>query len=107
MATPLNLTLARGPSVWDEPPSGHTDWRIYGVAAGAALAGFATRRRAEHPLLLGLGLGVILASLLGDRVSSKIASACRQLVDRDASREIAIDRALEDSFPASDPSQFL
>jgi hypothetical protein len=107
MAMPLNLTLARGPSVWDEQPSGHTHWRIYGVAAGAALAGFATRRRAEHPWLLGLGLGVILASLLGERISSKVASVYRQLVDRDASREIAIDRALEDSFPASDPSQFL
>ena len=106
MAMPLNLTLTRGPSVWDEQPSGHSHWRIYGVAAGATLVGFASRRRAQHPLLLGLGFGVVIASLLGDRVSSKLTAACRRLVEEDASREIAIDRALEDSFPASDPSQY-
>ena len=103
MATPLNLTLKRGPSVWDTQRTWPTDWRLYGAIAGAFVAGFALRRRASPRWMIGLGLGIIGSSLLAGRVSSTVSAGARQLgVGRAARKDRVVDRASQDSFPASD-----
>ena len=107
MATPLNLTLKRGPSVWDEPTAGPLPWRVYGVVAGAMLAGLAMGSRSNRSRLMGLALGVAGASLLADRLSSAIASATHAWIHRGVRKDHFVDRASEDSFPASDPTPYL
>jgi hypothetical protein len=105
MSTPLNLTLKRGPSVWDDQPaSPATKWRALGVAAGAVLASLALRPRANRRWLLGVGLGVAGACLLGDRFASTIAATMRRILP--GIRNDVVDRASEDSFPASDPTPY-
>ena len=109
MATPLNLTLKRGPSIWeDQTTSPSRYWRTYGVAAGAMIAAMALQPRANRSWLLGLALGVAGMSLLAGRFSSTIGEAVRQ-INRlgTASKDHVVDRALEDSFPASDPPQYV
>ena len=107
MTTPLNLTLTRGPSVWDQPHQQRSDWRVYGVAAGAVLASVAMRPRANRWWLMGLALGIIGTSVFADRLTSTITAAARQLgVRRGAGNDSAVDRGSEDSFPASDPTQY-
>ena len=106
MATPLNLTLKRGPSVWDTPQKQRSDWRVYGVATGAALASMAMRPRANRLWLMGLAFGVLGACLFADRLTSTITAAARRLgVRRGAGNDSVVDRGSEDSFPASDPTQ--
>ena len=108
MSTPLNLTLKRGPSVWDEPRTSRTNWRAYGVAAGAALASLALRPRASRQWLIGAGLGVVGTFLLAGRVISIVQAGRRKLdVVRGARKDHLVDAASEDSFPASDPAQYL
>jgi hypothetical protein len=108
MATPLNLTLMkRGPSVWEEPKAGPSRWRVYGVAAGAVLAGLAMGSRSNRSRLMGLALGVAGASLFADRLASSIAAARQLWVNRAARTDRIVDRASEDSFPASDPTPYL
>lgn len=108
MSTSLNLTLKRGPSVWDHPrrsPSSY--WRVYGVAASAVLATLATARRDNRQLLFGLALGIAGTCLLAGRFSSTLNASARQLrVRRGAHNDPIVDRASEDSFPASDPPQY-
>ena len=54
MSTSLNLTLKRGPSVWDERRSHRqSNWRAYGVAAGAVLASLATAPASEPAVVDG------------------------------------------------------
>src|SRR5262245_16009444 len=109
MSTPLNLTQSRGPSVWDAQRTSTATWRACGVTAGAALASLALRRRANWRLLLGAGLGVAAASLLAGRVASTIKTGRRRLaVVRGVRRnDQLVDEASADSFPASDPPQYL
>jgi len=108
MATPLNLTLKRGPSVWEEPkPAPSLSWRVYGAVAAAVLAGLALGSRSNRSRLLGLAIGIGGASLLGDRLAPTIAAASRCLADRAARKDRIVDRASEDSFPASDPTPYL
>jgi len=107
MAAPLNLTLKRGPSVWDNPPTPASNWRIYGIAAGAALGAFAARPRANRHWLMGLALGVVGTSLLAGRFRSAIEEGGRQVrVLRGVQKDHVVDRASEDSFPASDAPQY-
>lgn len=107
MATPLNLTLKRGPSVWDTPQKQQSDWRVYGVAAGAALAIMAMRPRANRLWLMGLAFGTLGTSLFADRLASTITAGARRLgVRRSAWQDNVVDRGSEDSFPASDPTQY-
>ena len=109
MSTPLNLTLTRGPSVWDTQHTSPEYWRACGVTAGAALASLALRRRANWRWLLGAGLGVAALSLLAGRVASTMQIGRRRLdVLRGVRRnDQLVDEASEDSFPASDPPQYL
>ena len=105
MSTPLNLTLKRGPSIWDDRPVSPTkNWRAFGVAAGAVLASLALRPRANRRWLIGVGLGVAGAYLLGDRLASTLTAGMRRIFP---ARNDAVDRASEDSFPASDPTPYL
>ena len=110
MATSLNLTLQRGPSgpsVWETRRSGHPDWRVYGVIAGAFLASLALRHQGTRRWLMGLALGVVATSLVSDRLFSTLAEGARRLrVDRGPWPESVVDRASEDSFPASDPTPY-
>lgn len=108
MSTSLNLTLKRGPSVWDDQPaSPATNWRALGVAAGAVLASLALRPRANRRWWIGVGLGVAGASLLADRVASTITGGTRRFsIFRGVRNDLAVDRASEDSFPASDPTPY-
>jgi hypothetical protein len=106
MSTPLNLTLKRGPSVWDDRPVSPTkNWRAFGVAAGAVLASLALRPHANRRWLIGVGLGVAGACLLGDRFASTTSAGMRRIFT--GVRNDAVDRASEDSFPASDPTPYL
>ena len=108
MATPLNLTLKRGPSVWDEPPAGRSEWRVYALAAGAALASLSMRPRANRRWLMGLALGIFGTCLFADRLTSAMAAGARRLgVGHGARKDIVVDSGSEDSFPASDPTQYL
>ncbi len=108
MAASLNLTLQRGPSVWDARPSRPAGWRTYGVLAGAMLAGLAMRPRRTRRWLMGLAFGVVVSSLAADRLFSTLAGRARRLRgDRDVGSESVVDRASEDSFPASDPTPYL
>ena len=107
MSTPLNLTLTRGPSVWDEPRTSPTSWRACGVAAGAAFASLALRRHANRHWLIGAGLGVVGALLNAGRLRSTMKAGRRRLdVVRGVREDRLVDEASEDSFPASDPPQY-
>ena len=107
MATPLNLTLKRGPSVWDTPHKQRSDWRLYGVATGAALASVAMRPRANRVWLMGLAVGILGTSLFADPLTSAITACARRFgVWRGAGKDSVVDRGSEDSFPASDPTQY-
>ena len=107
MATPLNLTLKRGTSVWEEPNAGPSPWRLYGVVGAAVLAGLAIGSRSNRSRLFGLAVGVAGASLLADRLASTIAAVGQAVADRGARKDRIVDRASEDSFPASDPTPYL
>jgi len=110
MATSLNLILQRGPSgpsVWETRRSGRPDWRVYGVMAGAFLASLAIRPQGTRRWLMGLALGVVATSLVSDRMCSTLVARARRLrVARGPGAESVVDRASEDSFPASDPTPY-
>lgn len=109
MGTPLNLTLKRGPSIWEDQRTSFSDyWRVYGVAAGAAIAALAMQPRTNRSWLLGLALGVAGTALLAGRFSTTIADATRQITRlRTTRKDHVVDTASEDSFPASDPPQYV
>jgi hypothetical protein len=107
MATPLNLTLKRGPSVWEKPKPGPSPWQVYGALGGALLVGLAIGSRSNRSRLLGLALGIAGASLFADRLASTIGAGSQFLADRGARKDRIVDRASEDSFPASDPTPYL
>ncbi len=110
MSTPLNLTVNRGSSgsVWDEPPTRPSYWRLSGVAAAAFLAGLAVRPQANRRRLIGLAAAVASTSLFGDRLASAIAAVARRTgARRGAKNDSFVDRVSEASFPASDAPQYL
>jgi hypothetical protein len=109
MTAPLNLTLKRGPSVWDDlSTSPAIDWRLGGVAAATMLAMVALRPRASRRWLLGLALGLTATSFLAGPFSSAIEANVRRFrAGRRLKDQVLVDRVSEDSFPASDPPQYL
>src|SRR5262245_50596379 len=101
MATPLNLTLKHGPSVWDDHRHWRPDWRAFSVAGGAMLASMALHPRVRGRWVLGLGLGVVGTCLLAGRFLSMANAGRRQLHALPGVRkDHVVDRASEDSFPA-------
>ena len=100
----LNLTLARGPSVWDTKAAPVRPWRLAALAAGVALTGGGWPFRSpSRRALAGLGLLTLAVALGGDRL---LAAARAHVALRSSEREQedAIDRTIEASFPASDPA---
>jgi hypothetical protein len=106
MSTPLNLTLKRGPSVWDHQRQRRSAWPVYGVAAALTFAALATARRGHRPWLMGVVLGIAATGLLAGGFSSSLRVGARQLrLLRGGHNDRLVDRDSEDSFPASDPPQ--
>jgi hypothetical protein len=105
MDAPLNLTPARGPSVWDRPNNSIDPWQAAAVTAGLLLVGsgypYRSRSRQIGAALGLLGLAIGLRSQRR-RLPATVTSIKRWMV-RDAKTEAAVDRAIEASFPASDP----
>ena len=105
MTAPMNLTLKRGPSVWDEPPNAPFNWRLAAATAGMLITGLGLVSRAPRSnWIVSLGLCSVALSLLGGRMSATVQASSRALrrTGRTA-QDHDVDRALEDSFPASDP----
>jgi len=108
MSQPLNLTPARGPSVWDrlERESTMNRYSLGAIAGGAALIASVLGRpsagRARRTWAATLGLACIAAGYVSHSGSRGVTEALGRLLRRRASDDDAIDRALSDSFPASD-----
>lgn len=103
MDAPLNLTPARGPSVWDKPRQSTDPWQVAAVATGVLLvtAGWPFRSRASQ-LAASAGLVGLALGLRGDRLPAALASLRHWfVVGKDADEQL--DQTLEASFPASDP----
>jgi hypothetical protein len=102
----MNLTLKRGPSVWDDRPSAAINWRVAAAAGGLVITAVALSSRSSRSnWLAGLGLCGVAASLLSGRWSSTLQAGSRALriIGRTPPDHV-VDRASEDSFPASDPT---
>jgi hypothetical protein len=89
--TPSNLTMHRaGPNVWDRQARDQSRYRLLGnigfllIAVGTLLVGEAYRER--------------FASMVGSRVGPVLGRGSKNMD--------AINKASEESFPASDPPAF-
>lgn len=104
MEAPLmNLTPDRGPSVWNAPRSTAMNWPMAAIAGGSLLAAYAWRNRSSHrALFAGLGLGSLACGLLAGSNSQRFTSAWNRLRPMTEPVIDDVDRASEDSFPASD-----
>jgi len=98
----LNLTPARGPSVWDRPLRQSTaPW--HGALRGASLVLLALGwpyRTPRRQAIAFIGLAGLLASF-GRPFPAK--GTILRLLGRGRRQEIQVDSALEATFPASDP----
>jgi hypothetical protein len=104
MEAPLNLTAARGPSVWNKPRTIEEPLRAAAAATGFLLlsAGFPYRSRtARMTGALGL-IGLVLGMRCEQRVPAAVVSM-RKWLSGQEKVEATMDRTLEESFPASDP----
>jgi len=106
-SAPSNLTPSRGPSVWDRPAAG-LSWKDIDVehwleiTAGVALAAAGLSRRSRGGALLALAGGTLVArALLGSRDVTVLRTRLQSW--RGRARVNAVDDAIEESFPASDP----
>jgi hypothetical protein len=104
MDAPLNLTPARGPSVWNQPRAIDEPLRAAAAATGFLLlsAGFPYRSRAAR-ITGALGLiGLVFGMRCDRRVPAAVVSM-KKWLSRDDKVEAEVDRTLAESFPASDP----
>ena len=107
MSMPLNLTMSRGPSVWEPPQARPANWRVYGAGVGALLVMLAMARRTRRrPWAVGLALGIVGASALAGVSASTMLKSRRLGTHRAPASDEIIDENSEASFPASDPPQF-
>lgn len=109
MSQPLNLTPARGPSVWErlERESTMNRYSLATIASGAALMASVLARpsggRAQRRWAATLGVACMAAGFVCHSGSRRVSEALGRLFRPGASEhDDAIDRALSDSFPASD-----
>ncbi len=105
-SAPANLTPTRGPSVWDRPAP-RLQWKDIDVeqwleiAAGLALAAAGLTRRSRGGVLLAIAGGTLVArGLLG---SGDVTALRARLQSARATAANAVDDALQETFPASDP----
>src|SRR5690348_2009647 len=103
MPAPRNLTVARGPSVWDRP-SHEVPWPLVALAASTIFATawfFAgPNRRTRSVAAFAAGLSAGLATPPGRRA---VAGLWAELTTWRTRTDPTLDRAVEDTFPASDP----
>jgi hypothetical protein len=104
---PMNLTPERGPSVWDAPRSSGVNWPMAALAITSLIAAYAWRSRSEHrALIAGLGFGTLACGLLARGGPERLAAQWNRIRPPIEPDEDDVDRASEDSFPASDPPAF-
>jgi hypothetical protein len=101
MSSAMNLSPARGPSVWErlDRQSKLDRLAIVLISSGAAASATALARQRGRSWIFAFGAGAIAAGLLWQGRSLRIAP----LFTRRSRLDEAIDRASADSFPASDP----
>jgi len=109
MSQPLNLTPARGPSVWErlERESTLNRYSLATIASGAVVMASVLARpsagRAQRTWAAALGITCIAAGFVSHSGSRRVSEALGRLFRPGASgHDDAIDRASSDSFPASD-----
>ena len=106
MERSLNLTPARGSSVWDAPPSSSPLWPIVAAAGVVIFASLAWRYRSVGKSILtkSAAVGGMLIGVATSPVGRKVTNVIVQhLSEYQARQEARVDEALEDTFPASDP----
>ena len=103
MAASMNLTLKRGPSVWEPSRRGPSNWRLAAAAVGTIATALAWRSRASRRFwLAGFGLSGIAFGVLGGKLVRRAPTEAPALHIVERTHDDAIDRASEDSFPASE-----
>ena len=106
MPQPLNLTPARGPSVWErlDRESTMDRYSLAAIASGAALmASVLGRRSVGRTWAAAFGAACMAAGCVCHSGSRRLPEVLGRLLRPGASEhDDAIDRALSDSFPASD-----
>lgn len=95
----MNLTLHRGPSVWDSPRA--TPLHLAAAVAGVVTTALAWRAAPPHRFwIAGLAAAGATAALLAGRTGDRALAAVQ--ARRRAHSHDALDSTLKDTFPASD-----
>jgi hypothetical protein len=104
MTASLNLTPARGPSVWERPEAIAEPWQAATLVGGAILAGCAWPFRSRTSRLLG-GAGLLtMAVALTGKWDTVAVESLRQWLKAMRDGDDEVDRTIDASFPASDPA---
>jgi type II secretory pathway component PulM len=102
MTPSMNLTVERGPSVWDQK-SHNSFWPAALMAAGASMAALSLRAAPRHRLwLASAGAAAVAYAVFNGPLSHRVELARVRARERARSVE-PLDKTLRDSFPASDP----
>lgn len=102
MTPSMNLTVERGPSVWDKT-SCRSNWPAAAVATGVSVAALSYRAAPRYRFWLASAAAAAATyALFSRRIAHRIEDARVSARERARAKE-PLDRTLKDSFPASDP----